>query len=115
MDGVGRSRRPAGRDRPGLILEPRRYRVARAPGNCEERIGLQLLQGQRRLTRQTRAPSRGNPPPFPGPLCGPLFDGAAVRLRFRRLGFRLGRRLFIDDDGGTAERRDPGRGGVAFE
>ena len=81
MDGVGRSRRPAGRDRPGLILKvetlPRRARDR----ELRERVGLQLLLSQRRLPRQTRPP-RGNPPPFPGPLCGPLLDGALVRLRF---------------------------------
>ena len=118
MDRVGRSRRPAGRNRPGLILKvetlPRRARDR----ELRERVGLQLLLSQRRLPRQTR-PLRGNPPSFLGPLCSPLLDGALVRLGFRRLGFGglgfLGRRLFVDDDGGTAERRDSGRGDVAFE
>ena len=89
---MGRRRRPAGRDRPGLIAKSRRYRVVCVSGQCE-RIGLLLLQGQRRLTRQPRAPC-SHPPPFPGPLCGPVLDrcGDPASLPWSMAFDRSGRR-----------------------
>ncbi|MEH2519739.1 thiosulfate/3-mercaptopyruvate sulfurtransferase [Bradyrhizobium sp. AZCC 1610] len=110
---------PPRRDRPGLIPIQKLPRCAR---DCQLRewIGQLLLSRQRRLSCQVRPPHR-DPPPFPHPLRGTLFDGAVVRLRFRRLGSRCfgfrghGRRLFVDDDSGTAERCNLRRGDVAFE
>ena len=72
-----------------------------------ERVGLLLLQGQRGLARQPRAPRGAIRRRSRARSACPLPDGAAVRLRSDR--------PFVDDDGGAAERRDPGRGDVAFE
>ena len=55
--------------------------------------------------------ARRDPPPFPGPLCSARFL-TALRSGFASAGFDV---AFVDDDGGAAERRDPGRGDVAFE
>ena len=111
MDGVGRSRRPAGRDRPGLIRKSRRYRVA-GTGNGANGLGCCCcrVSAASRARRARRAAIRRRS----------WARSAARFLTTLRSGFAVVgsmsfRRLFVDDDGRTAERRDQGRGDVAFE
>ena len=108
---TARRSRPARPDRRDQRTRRRRRRLRRE--RCE-RVGLLLLLGQRCLPRQARAAaaairrrSWARCSRACGALDGSLSGFATVVLPDGR--------VFVDDDGGTAERRDLGRGDVAFE
>ena len=93
MDGVGRRRRPAGRDRSGLT--PLITASRASAGTRTDWVA--AAAGSASPPREARAPCRSHPPPFPARSAARFRLTSAVRLRFR------GRCRFIDD--GRRDRR----------